>query len=42
MHFVSEDGLSVKIQVVVVSFEFLVVFNAFEGVNGFGDVTGHE
>jgi hypothetical protein len=38
MGFVPEDGLAIKVQVVVGGFEFVVIFDSFEGVDGFGEV----
>ncbi len=42
MLFVSENGLSVEVEIVVVGLEFLIVLDTFEGVDGLGDVTGFE
>lgn len=38
MGLVPEDGLAIKVQVVVGGFEFVVIFDAFEGVDGFSEV----
>lgn len=39
MVFVAEDGLSIEVKVIVIGFEFLVVLDAFKGVDGLGDIT---